>query len=53
MSCLLWDGHLVPAQCCLHGLAICLSVQLLAQGSLQDPVFLSVYPSWGRWWFQL
>lgn len=39
MSCLFWDGHLVPAQCCLHGLAICLSVQLLAQGWLQDPVF--------------
>lgn len=41
-SCLSWDGHLVLAQCCLHGLAICPSVQLLAQFWLQDPVLLSV-----------
>lgn len=52
-SCLSWDGHSVPAQCGLRSLAICLSVQLLAQGWLQNSVFLSVCPSWGRCWLQL
>lgn len=47
-SCLSWDGCLVPAQCCLHGLAICPSAQLLAQaGSSTLSSCPSVHPGAG------
>lgn len=52
-SCRLsWVEGLVPAQQGFCGLAICPSAQLLAQGWLWDPVFLSVC-AWGRCWLRI